>query len=129
MGVRRVASVLLVANSALPAALANVTTCWIKEVTFAEAQVQVTFLSALPLVFTGTATALSASSGAPYLTTLGLTRGQSLQVKASDATSERCQLEPILGPQFNGVSRSVWLQPSGSSEPVFLGSAVKARPR
>lgn len=127
MNLLREAVVGLGAACACSAASASSLSCWIKEVTSAETQILVTFESLVPLAFTGTAALASAPAGPPYRATYGLSKGQVLEVKTSPSSVERCELEPVLGPEFKGVSRKVWLHPQGTTELVFAGSVVKAK--
>jgi hypothetical protein len=108
---------------------AGVTSCWIKELTHTETQLEVTFESTDPLVFIGSAERLSASTSPPHTATYVFNERQTLVVKASESSRERCELEPMLGPLFNGVSRSVWLWPLNGTEPMFLGGPIRAKPK
>jgi hypothetical protein len=89
----------------------------------------VSFEASAPLVISGTAWLVQASASAPFAATYELDEGQVLQVRPSPESTQRCELEPVLGPTFKGVARNVWSLRAGESDPIVMSTIVKAQLR
>jgi hypothetical protein len=136
----RAASTFVLALALASHAKAGAHRCWLASVTAEPGAVRLTFEATPQLRIrhgvaeaSGSSTAglveASASRVAEHASgaTVLLERGQVLEVVAVSSSRERCLLSPILGPQFVGVSVQRWFQPEGSPEPMFMGTAIKAK--
>lgn len=110
-------------------AVTGASNCWIKDVTLDGGRLHVNFEAATPLAVSGTGVLIHRSATKPFAATYALDLGQTLRVEASPESPERCELEPILGPAFNGVSRNVWVLRPGTSELIVMASIVKSGPK
>jgi hypothetical protein len=110
-------------------AQATAVKCWIKEVTFDQGQIEVVFDPAVQLSFEGSAKMASTVAKIEQFTKFILTKGTSLKVKELGSGLNRCELEPVLGLEFQGISSKVWLQSSSSITPIFFGTVIKASPK
>lgn len=110
-------------------ACAGAATCWISKIVLVDGSIHVSFSAPAPLVISGTAAPIGEVIHVPFAATYALGQGQALQIRSSQSDSERCELEPVIGPAFNGVARNVWLFKAGTSELIAMATIVEAAPK
>ncbi|MCZ8073944.1 MAG: hypothetical protein O9341_07400, partial [Paucibacter sp.] len=85
---------IILAATAVPAlSSAGVSTCWIKKVALVDGTIRISFASEKPLEISGSPVTVGTATNEPFAATYELRRGQTLQVRQTPTSAERCELE------------------------------------